>query len=142
MEGKDFLQQYQQVLTDIRNLEAEAKEVENLAMSSTLCIDRERVQSFGRQDRMAELATKVVDIEHQILVERMQALDTLKSVREVIQEIENKNYRRLLYQKYIEDHTWDQIAEKMSDSVKHIYKKHGRALQEVNNYLEKETKCE
>lgn len=142
MEGKDFLQQYQQVLTDIRNLEAEAKEVENLAMSSTLCIDRERVQSFGRQDRMAELATKVVDIEHQILVERMQALDTLKSVREVIQEIENKNYRRLLYQKYIEDHTWEQIAEEMSYSVKHIYKMHGRALQEVNNYLEKETKCE
>lgn len=135
MEVKEFLRQYQDALTDIRNLEAEAEELESMAMSITMSTDGERVQSSGRQDKMAELAAKVADLELEIMGLRTDALHKLREVEQVIRQVDNKEYRKILHMRYIEKNTWEQIAVQTSRSYQWVCRLHGRALKDIEKVL-------
>ncbi len=135
MEAKQFLEQYQNILTDIRNLEAQKLELENLAMSVTVSTDGERVQSSGRKDRMAELAVKIADAEREIVEQRTQAFYRLREIEEVIKGVKTHDYRKILHMRYIENQTWEKIAVALSYSYQWVCKLHGRALLEVEKIL-------
>lgn len=156
------MRQYQEALTDIRNLEAEAEEIESMAMSMTSHPEMvsvkcgkdkdgkdkfeeqvmDQVQSSSRKDRMADLATRVADLELEIMGLRSQALGKLKLVEEVIAAVDNRDYRQLLHRRYIEGNNWKQISTAMGYSCQHIYRKHGWALQKVREILKVESNCE
>ena len=136
MEAKEFLRQYQEALTDIRNLEAEAEEIESLAMSMTVSTDGERVQSSGKKDRMADLVAKVADLEMEIMEMRTDALNRLRAVERIIAQVENKDYRQLLHRRYIEQNTWERIAVEMNYTYRWITRLHGKALVVVQEMLD------
>ena len=135
MEAKEFLRQYQNTLIDIRNMEAEALELEEMALSITVNTENERVQSSGSGDSMASLVAKICDMKIMIMEKRSLALDKLQQVERVIAEVENKDYRQLLHRRYIEGNTWEKIAVEMNYSYQWICKLHGRALQEIERIL-------
>lgn len=136
MEAKAFLKQYQEALIDIRNLKAEAEELESMAMSITVGTDGERVQTSGKQDRMAELAAKIADIEIDIVNRRTDALKILQDVGRVIAAVDDKDCRQLLHRRYIENNTWEQIAVSMNYTYRWITKLHGRSLLKVAELLQ------
>lgn len=135
MDIKKILSQYQEALVDIRNLEAEAEELETMATSITVSTDGERVQSSGRSDSMAELATEIADIEIDIMNRRTDAIKKLRGVGKLIAAVENKNYRQLLHRRYIEGNTWERIAVEMDISYQWVCKLHGKALLEIEKIL-------
>ncbi len=135
MEAKEFLRQYQNTLIDIRNMEAEALELEEMALSITVNTENERVQSSGSGDSMASLVAKICDMKIMIMDKRSLALDKLQQVERVIAEVENKDYRQLLHRRYIEGNTWEKIAVEMNYSYQWICKLHGRALPEIERLL-------
>ena len=135
MEAKQFLKQYQNILTDIRILEAQKLELENLAMSVTVSTDGERVQSSGRKDRMAELAVKIADAEREIVEQRTQAFHKLREIEQVIAQVKTSDYRKILHMRYIENQTWGKIAVSLNCSYQWVCKLHGRALLETEKVL-------
>lgn len=154
IDAKQFLRQYQNILVDIRNMEAEVEELESMAMSATGHVEManiekhnkkgekytmrsvmERVQSSGSGDKMSNLAAKICDMEIEIMDRRTRALDKLREIRAVIEQVENKDYKQLLHRRYIEGNTWEQIAVDMHYSYRGITKMHGRALPEVDKIL-------
>ncbi len=135
MEAKQFLKQYQNILTDIRNLEAQKLELENLAMSVTVSTDGERVQSSGRKDRMAELAVKIADAEREIVEQRTQAFHKLREVESVIKQVPYERQRIVLHTRYIERKTWESIAAELDISLRNTYELHGRALKSIQKIL-------
>lgn len=135
MEAKQFLKQYQNILTDIRILEAQKLELENLAMSVTVSADGERVQSSGRKDRMAELAVKIADAEREIVEQRTQAFHKLREIEQVIAQVKTSDYRKILHMRYIENQTWGKIAVSLNCSYQWVCKLHGRALLETEKVL-------
>lgn len=137
VEAKEFLRQYQDALVDIRNLEAEAEEIETLAMSITVSTDGDRVQSSGKKDRMADLAAKVADLEMEIMDMRTDALNVLQIVERIIAQVEDKDYRQLLHMRYIEKRTWEEIAVSLKKSWRWTCSLHGKALQAVQEIIEK-----
>lgn len=148
--------QYQEALTDIRNLEAEAEEIESMAMSITSHPEMVRVkcgkdkdgkdkfeeqvmdqvQSSSRKDRMADLATRVADLELEIMGLRTDALNLLREVERIISQVDNKEYRQILHRKYIETNTWERIAVEMNYTYRWITRLHGRALMAVQEILD------
>lgn len=135
VEAKEFLNQYKNALIIIRNLEAEAEELETLATKTTIGTNDERVQSSGRKDRMAELAAKLADIRIELMDKRTEALSTMRKIGRVIASVENPDYRRLLHMRYIERHTWEEIAVEMHRNYRWILRLHGRALETVTEIL-------
>ena len=142
MEPKEFLNQYRRAVTDIENLETEAEELENMAMGITIIAERDRVQTSGKKDRMAELAAKAADIRIDIMNKRTEALEMMHKVSRLIAGMGNDRYRKLLHMRYIKGAAWEEIAVAMHYSIKHVYKLHGWALQEVRAMLKEETKCD
>lgn len=135
VEAKEFLNQYKNALIIIRNLEAEAEELETLATKTTIGTNDERVQSSGRKDRMAKLAAKLADIRIELMDKRTEALSTMRKIGRVIASVENPDYRRLLHMRYIERHTWEEIAVEMHRNYRWILRLHGRALETVTEIL-------
>lgn len=162
MEAKEFLRQYQDALTDIRNLEAEAEELESMAMSITSHAETvrvrygkdkdgkdkfeerimEKVQSSSSLDPMGDLVAKICDMKLELMKKRTYALEKLHLVERVISQVDKKDYRQLLHRKYIERNDWKQISSAMNYSLPHIYKLHGWALQEIREILKDDSKCE
>lgn len=137
METKEFLRQYQSILIDIRNLEAEALELEEMALSITVNTENERVQSSGSGDSMASLVAKICDMKIMIMEKRSLALDKLQQIERVIASVENKDYKQLLHRRYIEGNTWEMIAVEMNYSYRWITAMHGRALKVAKDIMEK-----
>lgn len=135
MDVKEFLQQYQSILMDVRNLEAEKNALENLVMGVTVRTDLEHVQSCSRPDRMAELAVKIADAEREIMEQRIQAFHKLQEIERVIRKVENPDYRTILHMRYVENLTWEKIAAVLYYSYQWVCKLHGRALLETEKIL-------
>lgn len=135
MSPKEYLSEYRNMLIVIRNLEAEAEEAESLAMSTTMSTDVERVQSSGRNDKMAELASKAADIRIEIISKRSEALDSLHSIGKTISSVKNRDYKQVLHMRYIERNTWEKIAVEMGVTYQWVHRLHGRALQDVEKII-------
>lgn len=135
MEAKQFLKQYQNILTDIRNLEAQKQELENLATGITVSTDGERIQSSGRKDRIAELAVMIADAERDIVERRTQAFHKLREIEEVIRQIPHERQQRILHMRYIERKKWEEIAVSLGTDYRWTLRLHGRALRKVNEII-------
>ncbi len=135
MEAKQFLEQYQNILTDIRNLEAQKLELEGLAMSVTVSTDGERVQSSGRKDRMAELAVKIADAEREIVEQRTQAFHKLREIEGAIKTVPDGRQQRILHMRYIERKKWEEIAVILGIDYRWTLRLHGKALLKIQEII-------
>lgn len=135
MEAKQFLEQYKDALTNIKNLEDQKAELETVATSAAIVTDRERVQSSRRQDRMADTAVKIASIEDYIIEWRLWALHVLQEIESVIRQVDNPDMRKVLHMRYIERKTWGKIAEETKLSYRWVLRTADKALSEVERIL-------
>ena len=135
MEAKQFLKQYQNILTDIRNLVVQKLELENLAMSATVGTDGERVQSSGRKDRMAELAVKIADAEREIVEQRTQAFHRLREIEEAIKAVPDGRQQQILHMRYVERKKWEEIAVDLGIDYRWTLRLHGKALKKIEDFI-------
>lgn len=135
MTAKTFLNQYQQSIITIKNLEAEAKQLEELALSCTIPTDREKIQASGLKDRIATLIVQATDLRFKIVDNRSEAIKKLQEVERVIACVKNKEQRQILHMRYIENKRWEEIATEMYFSYKWVCTLHGRALLEVEQII-------
>lgn len=75
---------------------------------------------------------KIVDLEKVITEEGAKLIDLKQEIRTAINNVSDNNQRLLLRLKYIEFLNWEQIAERMSYSVKQIYRIHSAALKNIS----------
>ena len=78
---------------------------------------------------MLRLIAKAEEIEHD-LSERKDRLMALRlEICDEIEALADERYRNLLYRRYVNMWTWEEIAVEMHMVVRHIYRLHGDALQ-------------
>ena len=135
MNAKEYLRQYEDALADIRNIEAELEELEDMGMSITVNADGERVQSSGSQDAIGSLVAKICDMRIELMDKRSDALDKMHRIQKTINRVENKDYRQILHMRYIEKATWERIAVALDRSYQWVCRLHGRALNEVDRLI-------
>ena len=135
MKAKDYLKQIEKLDTLIQNKLAEKAQWKDVALGITTTTDGERVQSSGSQQKMADAINRCIDIERDIdsFIDRMVDLKS-----EIIQTIEQLNPTEydVLHKRYIQNMTFDEIAETKRKSKSWATTVHGRALQSVQNILD------
>lgn len=95
----------------------------------------ERVQSSGTDSSM-----KVIDyiqMKDEVDEYIKKTLELKKHVMDVMDKMENEIYIELLYRRYFEKMTFEQIAEKLQLSNKRVYQLHKIALKELDCELDK-----
>lgn len=135
MKAKDYLKQIEKLDTLIQNKLAEKARWKDVALGITTTTDGERVQSSGSQQKMADAINRCIDIERDIdsFIDRMVDLKS-----EIIQTIEQLNPTEydVLHKRYIQNMTFDEIAETKRKSKSWATTVHGRALQSVQRILD------
>lgn len=135
MKAKDYLKQIEKLDTLIQNKLAEKARWKDIALGITTSTEGERVQSSGSQQKMADAINRCIDIEREIdsFVDSM--VDLKKEIIQTIEQLNPTEYD-VLHKRYIQNMTFDEVAEAKRKSKSWATTVHGRALQSVQRILD------
>lgn len=131
MKAKDYLKRLKRLDTIIRQKQQEITDL-RLTASSTGGFDysKERVQSSPSGDApFVRPVLKIIELEQQINAEINKFIAEKHKIINEIQSLKNSDYINLLYKRYVEYKSLEQICVEMNFSYDYIKHLHGYALQ-------------
>ena len=130
MTTKQYLNQIDRINRMINNKLAEIYQLKTMVCSISVSADEDKVQTSSDKDKLGSAVAKIVDLENEI----NKAIDMYVGKREkIISQIEAINdvmEYQVLFSRYIEGKTFEQIAEDNEYSVRQMLRIHGSALVE------------
>lgn len=128
MTAKEYLQQVRYIDKRIDNKLALVSRLRDTATNVTVALsDMPRSDSPNLQ-RMEDTICKIVDLGDEINQEIDRLVDLKREANEAISELTNADQQLVLECRYLDYQTWEQIAETMNFSVRHVTRLHGEAL--------------
>ena len=135
MEAKQFLMQPKKIDVMITNKLLEKQQWKTIALGTTAQMGSERVQTSSSQQKMADAIGKYVDMEKEIDSMIDSLIDTKRFVIKVIEKLDLIEYD-VLHKRYIQNLTFDEIADRCDRTYSHITTIHGKALKNVQKILD------
>lgn len=134
--AKEFLQQVRLCDMHINEKLEEKERLKELTTKITSAWkDDVSVSGSGSQDKIGDAIARIVDLEAEIDRAVDKFVDTKKEVSEIIDKIQNPDQVSVLYKRYFQFKTWEQIACEMHMTYRNVCYVHGRALQTVEVLL-------
>lgn len=124
---KEYLRQLRTAEIKIEQKEEELERLKSSLESISTGTDGERVQTTPR-DRISEEVTHIVDLEEEINADLGALLMLRNKIINEIQSMDNPVYINILYKRYVQYKSLEEIAVEMSYSYVHIRRLHGYAL--------------
>lgn len=81
--------------------------------------------------KLEKTIAKIIDLEKEIDADIDNLVDLKHEISDVINSVENVEYRTILEMRYLNFKTWEEIAVALHYTVRWIYKLHSKALQKV-----------
>ena len=137
-QAKQFLRQYKTAVQKYRILQESIETIREMAMNITVSLDPDKVQSSAKvHDPIAEAAAAIADTEQLLIRAKADVARTLKEITNVIMAVPDpeNHLQQLLLLHYIKLFNWEQTAEAMGYSTRHILRLHGEALQAVSKIM-------
>lgn len=130
MTAKQYLSQISRLNKMISNKLSEIYQIKSMALNISVLNENEKVQTSGNKDRIGDMVSRMVDLEKEAQ-EYVKIYTSLR--RNVVMQIDSmpkENHYKVLFAKYIEEKTFDAIADEMGYSWRHVIRIHGEALAE------------
>lgn len=135
-EAQVFLEQDERLKVQIECLLAEKQQWYDLSVSITACMDGERVQSSGSQDKMGNAVAVCVDMEGEIEQAVLSLAVKRKELAQVLERVENPTWYKLLHLRFIQHKQLKEVADIMNGSYDWAKTTQGRALACVQTILD------
>lgn len=95
--------------------------------------DKGPVQGGSHHDSMADIVAKCIDKEREINKQTDGLIDLRHKIIGEINQLSDPVHIELLFKRYVEYKTWEQIAVEMGYTIRWVYSLHGSALQEFES---------
>lgn len=133
MTAKEYLSQLRHLKIRMISNANEIESLTDVATSITSAINNDGIQTTGAtSDKLGNCVARIIDMQNQIIADT----DRLEELRvEIVARIDlldNPKYRDLLMLRYVNDMTFEEIADTMDCTRRWITKLHGRALHEFS----------
>lgn len=129
--AKDFLKQVRLCDIHINNKLEEKARLQALALKITSSWSSEHVSGSGNQDKMGDAIAKITDLDREIDMEIDSFINKKRTVKAVIGKVDNPDQLDILYKRYIQYESFEQIANELNMSYRNVCYIHGKALQSV-----------
>lgn len=139
MTAKEYLKQIRKANIMINYKQRQLDELRELCTSITCPINSDKVQTSGVSDKIGDTVSKIIDLQNIINSDIDRLVDLKQEIMAVIDKLD-ATYLQLIYLRYFEFQTWEQIACEMNYSCPWIWKLHGEALQKVSEILQQDSK--
>ena len=136
MKAKEFLDQYRDAVNMVRNLKEQAGQLEMLAEGTGIDVSKEQTGSNAVNDPTGELGAKLADIYKNIMDAADKAVNVLMDVSRVINAVDDPNGSRVLHLRFIELLAWEEIADEMHYTIRHVFRIRNSALVSAYHVIE------
>lgn len=137
IDAKEYLKQVQ--LYDV-HIDGKLQDLETLkamATKITTTLKLDAAFGSGNQDRLGEVVARIVDLQNEINQAVDDFVDLKRDVNAILDKITNPDQLQVLYKRYFEYKTWEQIACEMHMTFRNACYIHGDALKSVAAILER-----
>lgn len=140
MTVKEYLQQYTRLDREINHLLEEQQRWKDLALRVTP--GYEGAVSAGSPDgnRIPTAVERIAEWEEKINRKVDQLVELREEIEGMIGKLKSADFQTLLRLRYINGYTWERIAVEMHYSYQWVCKLHGRALLQLKQVIESDTK--
>lgn len=135
--AKHYLQSIARMDELIKRKQQQVYELEARACRVNSELKQDRVQNSALTGSHETLLVRIVDLQYELNADIDRYVDLRKESMALIDQLEDQRHVALLYARYLEGKTWEQIAVDMCYSYRWVHRLHGRALQALNRILEK-----
>lgn len=130
MTAKQYLSQVERLNKMISNKLSEIYQLKSMASNISVLNDGFKIQSSGEKDRIGDMVSQIVDLERDTQKYVDIYMEILQKVIMQIDSMPKETHYKVLFAKYIENKTFDIIAEEMGYSWRQVMRIHGAALSE------------
>ena len=134
VKAKDFLEKLGKLDKMITNKVCEKEKWREVALGTTVQLS-EKVQTSSTQQKMANAVVNYVDVEQVIDRYISQLADEKQDVIRTIEQLEETHYD-VLHKIYVQDFTFQDIADLYDKSYSWVTSIHGRALKKLQKLLD------
>ena len=130
MTTKEYLNQYKRMMEEVRCLDVEIEELWTQLTSATSSNDG--MPKGTVQDRQTKLHAIMADKLQTKRSKKQVAEEIMAEVLQTIDRVTDPNHRQLLFERYIQDKEWKDIAEDISYTEEYVRGElHGKALNDI-----------
>lgn len=130
MTTKEYLKQYQKMMEEVRCLDVEIEELWTQLTSATS--NNDGMPKGTVQDRQTKLHAIMADKLQTKRSKKQVAEEIMAEVLETIDKVTDPNFRLILFERYIQDKNWEEIADHLGYVEEYVRGElHGKALNEI-----------
>ena len=128
MGSKEFLNKIRYIDMMINCKLEQVAELRSMLLPGAIRYDKDKVQTSNNADSISDTVSKIMELEEKINAD-IDELVELKSVaRDNIERMENDVEKVILYKRYFNNESCENIAVECGYSWRHIHRLHGEAL--------------
>ena len=94
----------------------------------------DKVQSSKDPDKFTDPVSKIVELENEINNDIDKLVDLKSIARQAIESLDNDIEKMVLYKRYFENKTFEQISVELNYSWRRIHQFHGNALKKLERW--------
>ena len=130
MTTKEYLNQYKRMMEEVRCLDVEIEELWTQLTSATS--NNDGMPKGTVQDRQTKLHAIMADKLQTKRSKKQVAEEIMAEVLDTIDKVTDPNHRQLLFERYIQDKEWKDIADDISYTEEYVRGElHGKALNDI-----------
>lgn len=130
MTTKEYLNQYKRMMEEVRCLDVEIEELWTQLTSATS--NNDGMPKGTVQDRQTKLHAIMADKLQTKRSKKQVAEEIMAEVLQTIDKVTDPNHRQLLFERYIQDKEWKDIADDISYTEEYVRGElHGKALNDI-----------
>ena len=137
--AKTFLRRYKAICGRVDALQAAIDEAMQRAMNTSITLKEIRVLSSpAEHDPMARDVCNAVDACEVLYQKKAEADAALREILDAIDSLNDERQKEVLTRRYVTGQTFPDICDGMHYEKTQVFVIHGRALVQVNKWMEKE----
>lgn len=134
MRAKEYLNRIRAIQAKIERKTEEIEMLRSMVESTTAPMGRDYIQSSGKQDKFANIISKMVDIEN----ERDNLIAEKFDIVCMIEKIKDATAFKCIYHRFVNNMRTPEICEKLEIAEPTYYKKISAGYVEIDEILKKE----
>lgn len=134
--AQKYLERVEWIDSIVHNNLVEQRQWQELALSITANMGGERVQSSGSKSKMADAVDHCIDAEDYILQSVQRLKKEKREIISIIEQVESPICYNVLFMRYIQYKSLQEIADHYKKSYDWVKTTHGRAVAAVQRILD------
>ncbi len=140
MTAKEYLSQARKLNVLISSKIDFVEKLKLLAFNVSSC--KENSKHTNKDQGSIRCVEKIDEMQIEINADIDKYIDICTKIRSYVEQIKSRTEQIILTERYLNNKSWEEIAELLHYSKQHIFRLHGKALNDFEIILKDESKCD